>query len=596
MSIPAPADGWRWLEAGLRTGDVLTPGDDAREHVAYFVRADRDGPTTHRLLRFAAEGGARIRRVALELLDQLCLPPSGWPLVADAAERAFGDVDPSVRSAAARLLVNTAEPGRVMAAFNDSADPIVRTALMEMMPWQRIRRHRAILERLRTDPVAAIRFLANIALLGRDESPVRDAAIRADLEASIDALEMRGSAGQRWAWALAGADREKDLYHLAERLTDRAESESVRLEGVRMAAVAMGEWRAAPARVTPMLIRLLHDDGVRTAALHTLAASLTASRLAADELAAMADDPRLGATAAIALGCAGDHRAMPHLVRLLLADSDQPRLTEAFRALARAGTDPEAPVIAARRILASHPHHSEPERAMRVLAAFGPRAAAAVPELIVRLQQAVNDTPDWAMCVLGRIGPAATAAIPYLREYPTQAARHALVEITLDRASADRYLANCPERLRHGGLAMDLLNGLAGNGGLTPRQHRQLRSLFETSGSTQVGTAAALWLHEGPAAAEELLEVLPEYLSDHRHAFTALKVFTAMGPHAGPVLDRLDRFVAARRRARFTTGDREVAMRADEALLAEMVRPGPPCRSRRSGAGRPGREPRPAPR
>ncbi|WP_208466683.1 HEAT repeat domain-containing protein [Actinoplanes flavus] len=539
------------------------------------MRADRDGLMTHRLLTFVAEGRARIRRVALELLDQLCFPPSDWPLVADAAERALDDVDPSVRLAAARLLVKAAEPARAMSAFNDSADPIVRTALMEVMPWQRIRRHRAILERLRTDPVAAIRFLANIALLGRDESPVRDAAIRADLEASIAALNTPGSAGQRWAWALAGVDREEDCCLFAERLTDSAGSESVRLEGVRMAAAAMCEWRAAPARVTPMLIRILQEEpsGVRAAALDALAASVTASRLAADELAALADDPHLGATAATALGSAGDHRAMPHLVRLLLADSDQPRLTEAFRVLARAGADPEAPVTAARRILATHPHHSEPERAMRVLAAFGPGAAAAVPELIVRLQQAVNDTPDWAMCVLGRIGPAAAAAIPYLREYPIQAATHALLEITLDRAPADRSLANCPERLlRHGRFAMDLLNWLAGNGGLTARQHRQLRSLFETPGSTRVATAGALWLHEGPAAAEELLEVLPEYLSDDRYALAALRVLTAMGPHAGPILDRLDRFVAARQRTRFHSGARDAAaMRMDEALVTEAM-------------------------
>ncbi|WP_426514028.1 hypothetical protein ACPPVO_27450 [Dactylosporangium sp. McL0621] len=50
---------------------------------------------------------------------------------------------------------------------------------------------------------------------------------------------------------------------------------------------------------------------------------------------------------------------VPELVRLMRAGSDEPRLAEAFRAVARAGADPQAPVAAAREMLAggtvSHP-------------------------------------------------------------------------------------------------------------------------------------------------------------------------------------------------------------------------------------------------
>ncbi|WCN79586.1 hypothetical protein [Micromonospora sp. LH3U1] len=114
-------------------------------------------------------------------------------------------------------------------------------------------------------------------------------------------------------------------------------------------------------------------------ALHTLAASLTASRLAADELAAVLDDPELGAVAPTALGSVGDHRVVPHLVQLMLFDSDEPRLAEAFKAVAQASADPQASVAAARQILAAAPDSCSPALPMRVLAAFGP-AAAAPPE------------------------------------------------------------------------------------------------------------------------------------------------------------------------------------------------------------------------
>jgi hypothetical protein len=46
-----------------------------------------------------------------------------------------------------------------------------------------------------------------------------------------------------------------------------------------MALAAMREWRSAPARMTPMLTGLLRDERSE-AALHALAESLTACRLA----------------------------------------------------------------------------------------------------------------------------------------------------------------------------------------------------------------------------------------------------------------------------------------------------------------------------
>ncbi|GAA3455681.1 hypothetical protein GCM10018962_75140 [Dactylosporangium matsuzakiense] len=84
-------------------------------------------------------------------------------------------------------------------------------------------------------------------------------------------------------------------------------------------------------------------------------------------------------------------------------------------------------------------------------------------------------------------------------------------------------------------------------------------------------TAGALWLQEGPAAADELLAVLPQYLFDDLHGSQALLVFTAMGSHARPVLDRLDHFITLTRRAGFNIGDDDAEMRADERLLAATI-------------------------
>lgn len=573
----SPLGDWGWLEAGIVSGDVLVPGSDVRSHIFYWVKADRDGPMARRLVTFTTDRRLSTRRTIFELLHELCFQNPHWLLAADAAESALNDVDPQVRRTAADLLVDTAEPERAMAALDASTDPVVRIALVDAIPWHRVAQHQAILQRLRSDPVPAIRLLANIAIVSGDDPAAwsaLDAAIRADLELCAGVLNAPGSrlsvtAGERWARTLTDLDREHDCCAWAEGLANWVERPQVRLEGIRMALAAMRQWRAAPSRVTPILTGLLHDEipEVRSAALHAVAASLTASRLAADELAAVLQDPELGAVAATALGSVGDHRAVPRLVRLLLSGSDEPRLAEAFKAVARAGAEPEAPVAAARQILATLPDSSEPALPMRVLAAFGPAAAAAVPELIARLEGAENDTPDCTIYVLGRIGSAAAAAAAPLRQYPTQGATLALLQVTSDRAVAEQYLDGRPEELRQSRIGAALLSWLAEHGGLTTRQHKQLRSLFRTPGLGQLESAGALWLHEGPAVAAELLEALPQYLSNDLYGPKALRVLATMGSHARPVLDRLDRFVASRHRAGMDIGDDDAEMRADERLL-----------------------------
>ncbi|MFF0379161.1 hypothetical protein [Actinoplanes missouriensis] len=587
----APPGDHGWLDAAILSGDVLIPGSDGRSRVFAEVGADRDGPVTRHLLTFAADDRTSVRRTVFALLEHLFFQRSGPPSVAGAAEAALTDVDPQVRRTAAALLVSTADPDRAAAALHACSEPVARIALVDALTRPASTRPRPDLNRLRSDPVPAVRLLANVALFSGDDPAAwtrLDTAVRADLDASAGVLDASGSvlrltAGERWARVLTGFDREGDCYGWVRRLTDSAEKAQVRREGVRMAVEAMRQWRAAPTRLAPVLTACLKEDPseVRSSALRAVAASLTASRLAADDLAATLDDPELGAPAAVGLGSTGDHRAVPHLVRLVLTEGsrsgdalagrEEARLAKAFRAVARAGADPRAPVAAARQILAEQPDPCAVALPMSVLAAFGPAAASAVPELIAMIRVLGNDTPGCVFDVLGRIGPAAEPAVPLLRQHSTQSAALALLRITSDRAVADRYLAGRPEELRHGHVAAELLTWLAGHGGLTTRQHRQLRSLFRRPGFGQVESAGAVWLHEGPAAAAELLEVLTGYLSDDMRGPEALRVLTAMGPHALPIIDRLDRSTASRRRAGFDIGDWDAEMRADEMLLAASL-------------------------
>jgi hypothetical protein len=142
-----------------------------------------------------------------------------------------------------------------------------------------------------------------------------------------------------------------------------------------------------------------------------------------------------------------------------------------------------------------------------------------------RLEGAENDTPDLTFHVLEQIGPAGAAAVPGLRRY---GATSALLAITEDRDVAERYLAGRPEKPRPDRLAAKLLTWLAEHGGLAADQHRQLRSLFRTPGFTQVESAGAMSLREGPAVAAELLAELPDDL----YGPTVLRALAAMGPHA----------------------------------------------------------------
>ncbi|MET7673121.1 HEAT repeat domain-containing protein [Micromonospora luteifusca] len=387
------------------------------------------------------------------------------------------------------------------------------------------------------------------------------------------------------------ADESADLLWLdaawAERLLGRHEPDRVRQAGLNIAVEAMRTWRAAPVRLTPALSTVLTEppSPVRVAAVEVVCASLTATRLAADDLVPLLAEPALSATVATALGSIGDPRAVPVLLRMLRAGARHPRLVAAIRAVAPALSDPTEVVMTAREVLAGHRDPCHEGRswqscpamvAVHALAALGPAARAAVPELTARLRAAVDRGDPAAarleVFALQQIGPSATPAVALLRPLMTSDPRddfaaRAVLAITQNRVVADDYLDARPEQLRRCRIAPHLLTWLADHGGLTDRQVRQVNHLFTQPGAMQVGVAAALWRHHGPVAAPWLLAELPKYLDDDAFGPPAMTVLGALGRFARPALPHLDRLVESPRRVGVHLGDFDAEMRADEQLF-----------------------------
>ncbi|GAA4608388.1 hypothetical protein BJY16_006817 [Actinoplanes octamycinicus] len=596
MSARLPGE-WAWLDAALTSGTAGVPGDPVRSRIFDEVRAERDGATAGRVLWWTGTGLPGVRETVFDLLDGLVSAHREWPAAAEVAERALTGSDQRVAWTAARILAAAGGRQRVVRVLSAATDPVVRAALVDRLRDD-------VDPRFRSDPEPAVRLLANVAALHHAEPAewaALDAAVLADLEAADRVL--RGSwwtAGERWAAALVARDREDDCAAWAARLSG--------LNRVYFAREALREWRAAPGRIAPLLAGMLagkpstaarkpgdessaaqteaartaaartaaartaaaqtaaaQTAAARTAAARTLMTSLAATRLAAEALLAIVDDPELGAAATVALGTAGDLRVVSRLVRMMESGPDEPGLLGALLAVVRAGADPAELVDAARRMLATD---SDRYTVLRVLAAFGPAAAAAVPDLIAHL-------PESAFA-LERIGPAAAAAAPALREHAAHqnaAVARALLVITGDRVAADDYLAGRAESPGRGRTEAAVLSCLAehGPGGLTERQHRQLRNLFERPGRTQLETAGAIWRHEGPAAAAELLAALPHYLGDDFYAVPALRVLGAMGAHARPILPLLDSIATGRHRVHMNNGGPDDELRGDEVLLAAVL-------------------------
>ncbi|MGC5033630.1 hypothetical protein [Micromonospora sp. DT229] len=530
MSEPEPMDGsanLAWLDDALRTGEIGRYGP-ARSRAFEAVERDRGGEVVRHLLVRAVDCSPDLRLTVLAFLTDLCPQSDRWPMVAEAAAAALNDPDERVRRAAAWFYAAATDANETMLRLFGSADPITRTALAEASWLQLLQRSDHgdrwgdMVERMRRDQLASVRFLgACAALLTADppDWPMLDIAVRADLVPAAEALGGEGGrisryAGEMWAIAFTRRDREQDAYATVARLVGAGEGESVRQAGLAIAAEAMRRWRAAPTRLAPVLSAVLTEppSAVRTAAVDVVCASLGATRLLADQLTSMLAEPAMSTTIAVALGCVGEPRAIPELLRLLRRENPHPRLADALATVATAAPDPTPLVQTARQTLADHPKpcHEAPHGCPALVAAY---------------------------------------------------------RLTGDRRIADDYLAARPEKLRRCRIAPDLFDWLAQHGGLTDRQVRQLNHLFNQRGWAQARSATAYWRHHGPSVAPLLLSTLARYLDEQAYAQPAMKALAAMGPHAQPVVPVLDRLIAARHRAPMYLGNADVEMRADEELV-----------------------------
>ena len=349
----------------------------------------------------------------------------------------------------------------------------------------------------------------------------------------------------------------------------------VRRAGIDLARESMRRWRTAPALLTPLITARLSADEAEV-----LCESLTASELAADRLAGLLDAPEAYVHVAPALARIGDVRAVPALCRIL---GRPPRtwpygLGEAVEAIAAPGRGPLLDALLSAS--ARHPEPCGPGRICPALltavgvGGFGATATPAVPSLVALLRQAIGEPGHdhrvtGVVRALGHIGPRAAVAVPLLESLRDEAAAvPALVRVTGDRTYADAYLGALPDDPRGCAIGPELLSLLMDRSGLTGPQVTQLHRFFDRPGPAQVRTAPLVWRHDGPAAAERLLRVLPGYLDDHCCAPYALRTLVAMGASARPVLPALDAIIDRRERLPVHLGDPGAELRADERLLA----------------------------
>ncbi|WP_371614478.1 hypothetical protein [Streptomyces sp. NBC_00454] len=587
---------------------------EARSSVFKAVECDRSGPEAARLACLTADARAGVRLLALRLFTDLASCTPDWPAAAGASLARLSDPEETVRRAAAWLLAE-ADRGRAVELLTGLVDgpvpldPVARLALAEALLVRgagRLEGFDGVVERLRTDSDPAVRLRVAPA----PDSP----AVLADL----DAAGMRiGRAGGRlewrigtlWGLAARRSDAESACYARVAMLAARP-TPVARQAAVDMAGVALRHWRTAPAALAPHLRPLLSDPEAGAGALAVLGASLEATRLCREELAAELTasvapaepgrESRGGSrreTAALALSRIGDVRALPELCRMVREGGRGRGVGEAVRGLAAVpGTDLAALVAAATELLDRCGEEGN-VRALDVLAACGAASAPAVPQL-VRLLGSVaraDDGPDprprpgprpvrltQLVFLLGQIGPAAAPALPLLEALAAEGRGEraglttmALIRISGERRRAEEAFARLGDSPREVATAANLLEWLAGHGGLEPGHVAYLREKTADGPHAHPRLLAALWRHAGEEAegdeadeaAGTLLDVLLSRSGSGELNLHACRILAGMGPAAARTVPALTAVTEGRVRVPEYTGDEDEDMREDERLL-----------------------------
>jgi hypothetical protein len=232
-----------WPDEAVADGTATTPAHPSRIALFETIRADRTGPVASRLLQLVHAQTPFVRREALDLLRSLA-HERPWPEAVNAASARLSDPDEEVRRRAACLFGYRGQPDLVLAALGELADPVVRTVLARALG--RAAAH------LTDDDLASVRFLAHLETL-RAAPPTRwpalDAALLDDVREAAHHLE---GSGHLWGQALYGLGREHDTYALVARLLADPATRDI---GADLAREACHDWRVAPVRLLPLLVR-----------------------------------------------------------------------------------------------------------------------------------------------------------------------------------------------------------------------------------------------------------------------------------------------------------------------------------------------------
>lgn len=232
-----------WPDEAVADGTATTPAHPSRIALFDAIRADRTGPVATRLLRLAHADTPFVRGEALDLLHSLA-GEQPWPEAVDAAAARLSDPDEEVRRRAACLFGYRGQPGLVLAALGELADPVVRTILARALGPTAVH--------LTDDDLASVRFLAHLETL-RAAPPTRwrslDTALLDDVR---EAAHYVDDIGHIWGQALYGLNREHDTYALVARLLDDPATRDI---GAELAREACHDWRVAPVKLMPLLLQ-----------------------------------------------------------------------------------------------------------------------------------------------------------------------------------------------------------------------------------------------------------------------------------------------------------------------------------------------------
>ncbi|WP_133259983.1 HEAT repeat domain-containing protein [Streptacidiphilus pinicola] len=588
-----------WLAAALADPRGSAYGD-ARSALFTAVREERNGPVARLLFGYCEHPDAEARCRTLQLLNDMSWGAQPWHVAAEHARSCLADPDGTVRRSAAWLLA-TADPEHALDMVREPdspLDPVARLALVEAM----FSSHgdltgdaaTTLAESLRTDPDEAVRLraaLAAVRVAPEEQWPMWEDLALSCLPSAGERLGGPGSKlavrpGWWWSLALVRQDREEAAYSWASRLVAHPSSVA-RLAGADIARGALRRWRGAPDRLCLPLSAAVGDIDarVRSEAVSSICASLDASRLCVDVLAAVLEDPGIRTEAAMGLGRVGDQRAAAVLSGLVRTGFMARGFVEAVEGVIPPSTDPALWVDAAREALRAADKHCPENRwhtgcplagALAAAVSLGAAAAPLVPELVALVDTSVSSSQtcrSWvrrrALDVLAALGPAASSAAPALlrcleREDLADTCAAVLLAVTGERTHAERRLDQLPDTVRAMRRVLPLMERLHLYGGLAPRHAERLSRMAQDPRRLHPRAMRLLWNVQGPGVAPLLLDLLPDYLTDDVFGLETCALLGDMGPFAQQVVPVIEALAHRCTRIGVNTGDEDEELRIDE--------------------------------